>query len=70
MTTFAAQSEADRLRAELAARRRSAWRDYHEAVRDLQGREYEDIESAAWDQLQATLNELDAEAALATTPGL
>lgn len=63
MTTFATQPDAARRREEITARTRVAWRDYHEAVRDLQGREYEEVEAASWDQLQATLRELEDEAA-------
>lgn len=66
MTTFA-QADA---RAETDARRRSAWTEYHDATRDLEGREYEKAEAPAWERLQATLRELEAEDALAETPSL
>jgi hypothetical protein len=70
MTTFAAQPDTARRLAELEALARSAWTAYRDDVRDLEGRPYEDAEAAAWDQLQATLRELDAERAAlaATTP--
>lgn len=63
MTAFATQPDTDRHRAELAARTRVAWSDYRTALADLAGREYEDMEAACWDQLQATLRELEAEQA-------
>jgi hypothetical protein len=68
--TFAAQPDTARRLAELDALTRSAWTAYRDDGRDLEGRAYEDAEAAAWDQLQATLRELDAErAALGeTTP--
>lgn len=70
MTTFAVQPETERRLAELDASIRSAWSSYSEELRDLDGAVYDDAEAAAWDQLQATLRELQTErAALApTTP--
>jgi hypothetical protein len=61
MSTFAGPQDAERHRAELEARTRVAWRDYHQALHELEGREYEDAEPASWDQLQATLNEIEGE---------
>ena len=63
MTTFAAQPETERLLAELDARTRGAWSIYREDLRELAGADYDTAEAAAWDQLQATLRELDAERA-------
>jgi hypothetical protein len=63
MTTFAAQSETERLLAELDARTRGAWSIYRDDLRDLAGKDYDDAEAAAWDQLQATLRELESERA-------
>ncbi len=63
MTTFAAQPETERRLAELDASVRSAWASYREDLRELQGADYDDAEAAAWDQLQATLRELEAERA-------
>jgi hypothetical protein len=64
MTTFAAQPETERLLAELDARTRSAWSAYRDDLRELAGKDYDDAEAAAWDQLQATLRELEAERAV------
>lgn len=55
MTPIAAQKDTERRSAELDARVRGAWADYREALRDLNAREYGDVEAASWDQLQATL---------------
>jgi hypothetical protein len=52
MPTFADQ-ELDRLEAE-----REAWALYAATVTDLQGREYEDAEAAAWTALQRRLTEI------------
>jgi len=68
MTTFAAQSETERLLAELDARMRGAWSTYSEDLRELAGKDYDDAEAAAWDQLQATLRELEPERASLTSP--
>jgi len=69
MTTFAAQPETERRLAELDASVRSAWTSYSEELRELEGADYDDAEAAAWDQLQATLRELETErAALVPTP--
>lgn len=70
MTTFAAQQDSERRLAELDALTRCAWVEYREGLRELDGREYDDAEPAAWDQLQATLQELDDERlALRPSPG-
>jgi hypothetical protein len=61
MTTFAAQPDAARRLAELDALTRGAWTAYRDDLRELEGRVYDDAEAAAWDQLQATLRELEAE---------
>ncbi|HEV2059730.1 MAG TPA: hypothetical protein VGR11_10255 [Solirubrobacteraceae bacterium] len=58
MTTFATPDTA-RLRAELDARTRVAWRSYRDALRTLEGAEYDRAEPAEWDQLQATLREVE-----------
>jgi hypothetical protein len=69
MTTFAAQPETERLLAELDARTRGAWAAYRDDLRDLAGKDYDDAEASSWDQLQATLRELETErAALASAP--
>ena len=66
MTTFAAQPETERRLAELEALTRSAWSAYRDDLRDLSGDAYDDAEPPAWDQLQATLHELDSERAALT----
>lgn len=58
MTTFATSNTA-RLMAELDARTRVAWTCYRDALSDLEGAAYDAAEAAEWDQLQATLRELD-----------
>jgi hypothetical protein len=69
METFAAQPETERLLAEIDARTRSAWSAYSEDLRELAGRDYDDAEAAAWDQLQATLRGLESErGALTSAP--
>jgi hypothetical protein len=71
MTTFATQPDTARRLAELQALTRSAWTAYRDDLRELEGAAYDRAEAAAWDQLQATLRELDAERAAlaaATTP--
>ena len=60
MTTFATPDSARRL-AELDARTRVAWTSYREELSELEGKVYDDAEPAAWDQLQATLREVEAE---------
>ncbi|HTN25936.1 MAG TPA: hypothetical protein VL120_18250 [Solirubrobacteraceae bacterium] len=69
MTTFAAQPETERRLAELDALTRTAWGTYREELRELAGRSYDVAEAAAWEQLQATLRELESErSALAAAP--
>lgn len=58
MTTFATQDTA-RLLAELDARTRVAWTSYRDALSTLEGAEYDAAEPAEWDQLQATLREIE-----------
>ena len=67
MTTFATPDTA-RLLAELDARTRVAWTTYRDELRSLEGRAYDDAEAAAWDQLQATLRELEIERAELALP--
>lgn len=63
MTTSAAKPESDRRLAEIDACRRGAWAAYREELRALEGDAYTDAEPLAWERLQATLRELDAERA-------
>lgn len=62
MTTFATPGTQRRL-AELDARTRGAWATYRDELIGLEGRAYDDAEPAAWDQLQATLREVEVERA-------
>jgi hypothetical protein len=48
---------------ELSELEREAWSEYREALRDLEGRDYEHAESAAWDDLQRLLADVAAERA-------
>jgi hypothetical protein len=57
MPTFAAH-ERQPTREELERRVGEAWARYDAALRDLEGREYEDAEVRAWDRLQRQLTEL------------
>lgn len=69
MTTFAAQQDTERRRAELDARTRTAWAAYRDDLRGLHGRAYDDLEASSWDRLQATLREVEGERAELATAG-
>jgi len=43
---------------ELERRVRHAWASYNASLRDLEGREYEEAETKAWDRLQRRLAEI------------
>jgi hypothetical protein len=58
MTTYAPKQD---LEATLQQREREAWSRYSTSVRDLEGRDYEDTETAAWAELQRDLRAIDAE---------
>ena len=58
MPTFITESE--RL-AEIHERRKEAWAEYSESLRDLEGRHYEEAEDESWQRLQESLRELDDE---------
>jgi hypothetical protein len=58
-----------RLLAELDARARVAWTSYRDELSSLEGRTYDTAEPAAWDQLQATLRELEIKRAALAVPG-
>jgi hypothetical protein len=62
MTTFVTPDTQRRL-AELDARTRIAWTTYRDELSGLAGSAYADAETAAWDQLQATLGEVEVERA-------
>ena len=59
MTTFATP-DTTRLLAELDARTRVAWTAYRDALSTLEGAAYDAAEASEWDQLQATLREVEA----------
>jgi hypothetical protein len=68
MTTYAPDETGRRLE-ELADRERQAWQDYREGLRELEGRDYDEAESASWDDLQKALQDVAAERAeLAEVP--
>ena len=48
----------DKLR-ELEDSTRRAWRTYNERLRDLEGDEYEQVESDSWTELQRELRRLE-----------
>ena len=48
---------------ELAELERTAWAEYSDALRDLQGRDYEQAEAASWDELPGLLADVAAERA-------
>jgi hypothetical protein len=56
MPAFATDQELDRLEAERQTR--EAWSAYRAALDDLEGKEYEAAEEAAWDRLQRRLAEI------------
>lgn len=53
MPTFATEQELERLEVE-----REAWGAYRAALSELEGRDYEEAEVAAWETLQERLAEL------------
>jgi hypothetical protein len=63
MTALAPNIDSARRLAELDAQVRIAWREYRDNLEELESPEYEQREPAEWDQLQATLREIDAERA-------
>src|SRR4051812_25947711 len=60
MTTYISDQQAQRL-AEIDLRKREAWAEYTEELRELRGRDYEEAEDQSWDRLQKTLKQLDGE---------
>jgi len=60
MTTFTPNQQARRL-ADIEARTRKAWTEYSGALRDLEGRDYEEAENESWARLQEILKQLDGE---------
>ncbi|GAC1322413.1 MAG: hypothetical protein NVSMB25_17520 [Thermoleophilaceae bacterium] len=60
MTTYISDQQAQRL-ADIDSRTQQAWTDYNDALRDLQGRDYEEAEDESWGRLQKRLKQLDDE---------
>jgi hypothetical protein len=60
MTTFAPK-HTDRRLEELEGLTREAWAIYSASVRELEGREYEEVERESWAELQLTLRAVAAE---------
>ncbi len=61
MTPLATQDETERRLGELVALERDAWERYLEELRPLGPVAYAQTEPTAWDALQATLVEVNAE---------
>jgi hypothetical protein len=61
MTALAPNIDSARRLAELDAQVRIAWREYRDNLDGLVSPEYEQREPAEWDQLQATLREIEFE---------
>jgi hypothetical protein len=57
MTTYAPHDRA------LDERTLQAWSAYRDRLADLTGRDYDDAEAEAWDRLQDSLGEIDADRA-------
>lgn len=58
MPTFATDQDAALEREERARRTRAAWDAYRASLRELNGKEYEEAESRAWERLQRRLTEI------------
>jgi hypothetical protein len=63
VTTFTPNRIQARKLKELDERRARAWSAYRDALRDLEGRDYEDAEHRSWERLQRKLRELDEQRA-------
>ena len=63
MTTVTSDQELNQRLAELDAMTAQEWAGYGERLRELEGREYEAAEAAAWEELRSVLDALDAERA-------
>ncbi len=68
MTTFASHQESFRRLEELDALVRDAWEQYQAEVQLLGGNAYAIAEPAAWDALQLTLGEVEAERSTLVEP--
>jgi hypothetical protein len=63
MTTYAPHDSAR------DERTRQAWSTYSDGLTDLTGRAYDEAEAEAWDRLQDTLGEIEADRAASHTGG-
>jgi len=63
VTTFTPNRIQARKLKELDERRARAWSAYRDALRDLEGRDYEDAEHRSWERLQRKLRELEEQRA-------
>ncbi|MBI5105034.1 MAG: hypothetical protein HZB46_08635 [Solirubrobacterales bacterium] len=63
MATFAPNPDTDVQLAELDDRVKRAWAAYKEQLSPLQGAEYATAEERCWDELQATLREIESDRA-------
>lgn len=61
MSSFATSDDPAVRLAELDAAVTDAWIDYREALRNLEGAQYDAAEHEAWDHLQTELEQLEAE---------
>jgi hypothetical protein len=63
MTTFTPHDST------LDERTRKAWTAYRDDLAELQGRPYDEAESASWDRLQELLRDIEADRAALHTGG-
>ena len=63
MTTFTPHDS------ELDERTRKAWTAYRDELSELDGRAYDDAETASWDRLQEALREIEGDRAALHTGG-
>jgi hypothetical protein len=63
MTTVARKGDEGPREQQLDERVQNAWATYRESLRDLEGRDYEDVEHRSWDRLQRKLKQVADERA-------
>lgn len=61
MSSYATSDDPAVRLAELDVAVTDAWMDYRLALRDLEGRAYDQAETEAWEHLQTELEQLEAE---------
>lgn len=69
MTISAPRRDESGKRNELYERTKRAWSVYRESLRDLSGRDYDDVEHRSWERLQRKLRQLESERAELTGHG-